>query len=92
MFFDRGKIGGIGAIKAAARALESYRAGTAAGFDVGRFSAVAERHRHRGPFVGQWVSERARVARGVYGQGPDGADGLLLAFMGHRVVAQRGLN
>ena len=65
---------------------------TATGFDVGRFGAVAERDRHRCPVVGQWVGEQARVALGVHGQGSDGADGLLLAFVGDRVVAERGLD
>jgi len=81
VFFKRGKIGGVRAIEAAAGALESDRAGTATGFDVGRFGAVAERDRHRGPLVGQRVGKRLRVARGVYGQGSDGTDGLLLAFV-----------
>jgi hypothetical protein len=48
--------------------------------------------RHRCPFVGQRVGERIRVAFGVHGQGSDGADGLLFAFVGDRVVAERGLD
>src|SRR6478609_4233430 len=92
VLFEGGMIRGVRAIEAAARALESDRAGTATGFDVGWFGAVAERDRHRCPFVGQRVGKRGRVARGVYGQGSDGADGLLLAFVGDRVVAKRGFN
>ena len=65
-----GRYGGIRAIEAAACALESDRAGTATGFDVGRFGAVAERDRYRCPFVGQRVGERARVARASTARDP----------------------
>ena len=92
VLFEGGKRRGIRAVEAAAGALESDGAGSAAGFDVGRLGAVAERDGHRGPLVGQWVGERRRVALGIDGQGSDSADGLLLALMGDRVVPHRGFD
>src|SRR5659263_100253 len=90
VLLEGGQVGRVGSVEAAAGALEADRAGATTGLDVGRFGAVAERHRHRGPLVGGGTGERRRIARGVDGQRPDRADGLLFALEADRVVAHRG--
>ncbi|MDT3727648.1 hypothetical protein ROS62_23300 [Streptomyces sp. DSM 41972] len=52
VFFDGGQLGGVGAIEAAAGALEAQRAALAAGFDVGRLGAVAVGNGHGSCLVG----------------------------------------
>ena len=90
VLFQGGQVGGVGPVEAAAGALEADRAGTAAGGDVGRFGAVAERDGDRGPLVGGGTGERGGVSVGVGGQRSDGADGLLFAFEADPVVAHGG--
>ena len=65
-----GEVGDVGAEVAAAGAAEPERAGTAAGLDVGRFGAVAERHRDLAdPLPGSFaVQESVGVAPDVGGR------------------------
>jgi hypothetical protein len=86
VFFDGRQVGRVGAVEAAAGALEPDRAGFAAGLDVAGFAAVAERHRHRPELVGRHGSGYGWGAGPVVDIAAHHLDGFPLALQGHRVV------
>lgn len=89
VLFDRREVGGVGAVEAAAGALETDGAGAACGFDVAGFGAAAVGDGDGAQFVGG-VGAGAGSAVVVDDVGGELGDGVAFSFQGDGVVALGG--
>ncbi len=81
VLFDGGQVGGVGAVEAAAGALEADRAGAAAGFDVAGFGAAAVGDGDLAQLVGSGGGGGG-LSVAVDDVGAEGGDGGLLSLQG----------
>ncbi|WP_254651125.1 hypothetical protein [Streptomyces sp. GbtcB7] len=89
VLFDRRKVGGVGAVEAAAGALEADGAGAACGFDVAGFGAASVGDGDGAQFVGG-LGAGAGSAVVVNDVGGELGDGVAFSFQGDGVVALGG--